>query len=72
MTYSPIDADKDALTIMGVRFRDLKTLEDVASDIGSNMFGGFVPTRDFVELFRDYIEGKVPRSAITALIREQL
>lgn len=34
-----------------------------ASAIGSNMFEGFVPTQGIVELFRDYIEGKISRAA---------
>jgi putative transcriptional regulator len=39
--YKPIDIDRKNLTIMGVRFPDLKTLDSTANAIGSNMFGGF-------------------------------
>jgi putative transcriptional regulator len=72
MAYSPIEIDRNALTIMGVSFSDRETLENAASAIGSNMFEGFVPTQSIVELFRDYIEGKISRTAIPALIKERL
>jgi hypothetical protein len=72
MAYSPIEIDRDALTIMGVLFPDRTTLETTASAIGSTMFEGFVPTQDIVALFRDYIDGKIPHTAIPALIKEQL
>jgi putative transcriptional regulator len=72
MAYTPIVIDRNALTIMGVSFPNRATLEDAASAIGSNMFEGFVPTQGIVELFRDYIEGKISRAAIPALIKEQL
>jgi len=41
--FNTIDIDRNNLTIMGVRFSDLKTLESTASAIGSNMFEGFKP-----------------------------
>jgi putative transcriptional regulator len=72
MTYVPIKIDREALTIMGVPFPDSVSLERAANALGSNMFEGFVPTAGIVELFRDFIEGKVPRAAIPALIKERL
>lgn len=44
---------------MGVKFSDLKTLENTASAIGSNMFEGFRPTQRSIEIIRDYIVGKI-------------
>lgn len=44
---------------MGVKFSDLKTLENTASAIGSNMFEGFRPTQRSVKIIRDYIIGKI-------------
>jgi putative transcriptional regulator len=38
--YNTIDIDRNKLTIMGVKFSDLKTLESTANAIGSNMFEG--------------------------------
>jgi putative transcriptional regulator len=57
--YSPIDIDRKNLTIMGVRFPDLKTLDSTASAIGSNMFEGFEPTGSRVALIRDYVLNKI-------------
>ena len=43
--YKTIDIDRKNLTIMGVKFFDLKTLESAANAIGTNMFEGFEPTK---------------------------
>src|SRR5690625_7044962 len=53
--YKSIKIDRENLTLMGVQFSDLKTLEDTANAIGSMMFEGFEPTPDRIELIRDYI-----------------
>ena len=57
--YHKIDIDRDKLTIMGVEFSDLKTMESTANAIGSNMFEGFSPTPKGIELIRDYVIGKI-------------
>ena len=57
--YKPIDINRSNLTIMGVEFYDLKTLESTASAIGSNMFEGFNPTPKGIVLIRDYVVGKI-------------
>ena len=44
--YTKIDIDRNKLTIMGVKFYDLKTLENTANAIGSNMFEGFTDCWD--------------------------
>jgi hypothetical protein len=68
MTYSPIPIDKERLTLMGVPFPDLKTLEAVASGIGSNMFEGMQPTRKKIEIIRDGYLGKISdKEAIKSL-----
>ena len=36
--YKPIQIDREKLTIMGVSFPDLATLDRTASAIGSNMY----------------------------------
>ena len=40
--YKPISIDRKNLTIMGVSFPDLATLDRTANAIGSNMYEGFV------------------------------
>ena len=57
--FNTIEIDRNNLTIMGVRFSNLKTLESTANAIGSNMFEGFKPTPKGVEIIRDYVIGKI-------------
>jgi putative transcriptional regulator len=38
---------------MGVQFSDLKTLENTANALGSNMFEGFEPTTELIQLYVD-------------------
>jgi Antitoxin VbhA len=64
--FSTIDIDRDNLTILGVKFSNLKTLESTANAIGSNMFEGFKPTPKGVEIIRDYVIGKI---TLTELIK---
>lgn len=60
--FKTIEIDRNNLTIMGVKFSDLNTLESTANAIGSNMFEGFVPTPKGVEIIRDYVVGKITLS----------
>ena len=64
--YNTIDIDRNNLTIMGVKFSNLKTLECTANAIGSNMFEGYRPTPKGVEIIRDYVVGKI---TLTELIK---
>ena len=57
--YKPIAIDKENLSIMGVVFPDLTTLNRTANAIGSNMFEGFEPTASLVVLIRDYVMNKI-------------
>jgi len=52
--YTSIDIDRENLTIMGVQFSDLKTLESTANAIGTNMFEGYVPTKESIQLYVDW------------------
>ena len=64
--FNTLEIDRNNLTIMGVRFSDLKTLESTANAIGSNMFEGYSPTPKGVEIIRDYVIGKI---TLTELIK---
>jgi len=64
--FNTIDIDRNNLTIMGVKFPNLKTLESTANAIGSNMFEGYRPTPKGVEIIRDYVVGKI---TLTELIK---
>jgi hypothetical protein len=57
--FNTIEIDRNNLTIMGVKFSDMKTLESTANDLGSNMFEGFKPTPKGVEIIRDSMTGKI-------------
>ena len=51
--YRALDINRENLTIMGVEFPDLKSLESAANAIGSNMYEGFEPTAELVQLYID-------------------
>ena len=55
--YEVIDIDRVNLTIMGVKFTDLKSLENTANAIGTNMFEGFEPTKELIQLYVDWKKG---------------
>ena len=57
--FNTIEIDRTELTIMGVPFGDLLTLERTATALGSNMFEGFIPTPKGIEIIRDYVSGKI-------------
>lgn len=52
--YKTIEIDRKNLTIMNVKFSDLKTLESTANAIGTNMFEGFEPTKELIQLYVDW------------------
>jgi putative transcriptional regulator len=70
--YTSIDIDREKLTIMGVQFSDLKTLESTANAIGTNMFEGYVPTSNGVTIIRDYVLGKITLSELVNLAKENV
>jgi hypothetical protein len=69
--YSIIEIDRINLTIMGVKFSDLKTLESTANALGSNMFEGFKPTTKGVEIIRDYVTGKISLSELVTFAKQK-
>ena len=69
--YTPLDINRENLTIMGIEFPDLKSLESAANAIGSNMFEGFKPTPKGIEIIRDYVVGKISLSEFVAFAKEK-
>jgi len=57
--YKTIEIDRKNLTIMGVKFSDLKSLENTANAFGTNMFEGFEPTKELVQLYIDWKAGLI-------------
>ena len=70
MPYTPIEINRKELTIMGVPFPDLETLENTASSIGTNMFEGYQPTKKGIEIIRDYCLGKITFTQLAALAQD--
>lgn len=69
--FNAIEIDRSNLTIMGVKFSDLKTLEGTANAIGSNMFEGFKPTPKGIEIIRDYVTGKISLTEIVVFAKHK-
>lgn len=67
--FNTIEIDRNNLTIMGVKFSDLKTLVSTANAIGSNMFEGFEPTPKIIEIIRDYVHGEITLSELIAIAK---
>jgi putative transcriptional regulator len=69
--FNPIEIDRSNLTIMGVKFSDLKSLESTANALGSNMFEGYEPTPKGIEIIRDYVTGKITLPELVAFAKEK-
>jgi hypothetical protein len=69
--FHAIEIDRSNLTIMGVKFSDLRTLEGTAYALGSNMFEGFIPTPKGIEIIRDYVSGKISLSELVKLAEDR-
>jgi putative transcriptional regulator len=69
--FKTIEIDRGNLTIMGVNFLDLKTLESTANALGSNMFEGYIPTPKGIEIIRDYVTGKISLPELVALAKQK-
>jgi putative transcriptional regulator len=66
--YTEIEMDKENLTLMGVKFSSIEELDMTANAIGSNIFEGFEPTTELVQLYVDWKLGNVSESNfLTAL-----
>ena len=64
--YKAIYIDRVNLTIMGVKFTDLKSLENTANAIGTNMFEGFEPTKELIQLYVDWKKGMISETNLLA------
>ena len=69
--YKPIEVDRQNLTIMGVEFPDLDSLNNAANAIGSNMFEGFEPNARSITIIRDYLSEKISLGQLAVLAKEK-
>jgi hypothetical protein len=70
--YTPLEIDREALTMMGVPFPDLETLNDVAYEIGSNMYEGFEPIPELLLLYLDLRAGKLNDAQLIEALKKRL
>ena len=64
--FNTIEIDRSNLTIMGVKFSDLETLESTANALDSNMFEGYKPIPKGIRIIRDYVTGKISLTELVA------
>jgi putative transcriptional regulator len=69
--FNTIEIDRINLTIMGVEFSDLKTLESTANSLGSNMFEGYKPTPKGITIIRDYVLGKISLTELVVFAKQK-
>ena len=69
--FNLIEIDRSNLTIMGIKFPDLKSLESTANALGSNMFEGYEPTPKGIEIIRDYVTGQITLPELVAFAKEK-
>jgi hypothetical protein len=69
--FNTIEIDRINLTLMGVKFSDLKILESTANALGSNMFEGYKPTPKVIEIIRDYVTGKITLTQLVAFAKQK-
>jgi len=70
--FKTIKINREELTILGVKFPDLRTLEITANAIGSNMFEGFEPTPKSIEIIRDYLLDKITMADLIKFTKNKL
>lgn len=69
--FNTIEIDRNNLTIMGIKFSDIETLESTANALGSNMFEGFKPTPKGIEIIRDYVTGKISLAELIIFAKQK-
>ncbi len=68
--YKAIQIDRENLTIMGVVFPDIETLDSAANALGSNMFEGFEPTKKLIQIYLDLKMGKITNTQLLTMLKE--
>jgi putative transcriptional regulator len=64
--YKSLDIDRKNLTIMGVKFPNIEKLESAANAIGTNMFEGFEPTKELIQLYENWKTGIISETDFLA------
>ena len=72
MTLNNIQFDRKNLTIYGVKFPDLDTLNSVATALASQIYEGFNPTTKLIEIYRDYRLGKINQTDLAKQVQNAI
>ena len=57
--YKAIEIDRNKLTLMGVKFPTIESLESTANALGTNMFEGLEPTKELIQLYLSWKKGEI-------------
>nr|AGS53376.1 hypothetical protein [uncultured bacterium contig00018] len=71
MPYTPIEIDRQNLTIMGVNFSSVSNFDATVNALGTVMFEGFDPTPKSIEIIRDYLSEKITLGELIQLTKEK-
>jgi putative transcriptional regulator len=71
MGFTPLEVDRNKLTIMGVKFPNLERLERTIAPLMSIMYEGFDPTPRNIEILRDYMAGNITKSQLVEIYRKK-
>jgi len=70
-SYTPIEIDRENLTIMGVNFSSVNNFESTVNALGTVMYEGFDPTPRSIEIIRDYLSDKITIEQLIQLSKEK-
>jgi putative transcriptional regulator len=60
--YRTIEVNREKLTLMGVQFPNIESLESTANALGNNMFEGLEPTKELIQVYLDWKNGDLNES----------
>jgi putative transcriptional regulator len=71
MPYTPIEIDRENLTIMGVNFSTVNNFDAAVNALGTVMFEGFDPTPRSIKIIRDYLADNITLGQLIQLTKEK-
>jgi putative transcriptional regulator len=71
MPYTPVEIDRENLTIMGVNFSSVSNFDAAVNALGTVMFEGFDPTPKSMEIIRDYLSNKITIGQLIKMTKEK-
>lgn len=68
--YKALDINRVKLTLMGVQFPDFRSLERTATAMASNMFEGFEPSKELIQLYLESKDGRITDAELVAKLHD--